>query len=400
MKFLIVNQHTGNFGDDLAGVSLIQQILSKFSNTEIDIMYRTPKGSINYFGSNVNDRHDLDIGQKNRIKFLFYVGLRMFSLRFHFYSDAKLFNKELENYDYFIVSPAGANIGIYKDWLYLLRLFLIVKSGNSLVFHGNTIGKSNNIVFNILARYVLRHALVYSREVKSTKFLSTWNINAIQTVDTAFLFNNVKESLKFPLRKSVSIPENYIVIIPTQLSNWHPSFKNWNEKDFFDSYMIPQITKIAKKIDANIVVLPHLHGIYAEQEYLLEIAQKLRGYSNKNVIIPEISHFTEYNNFIKEAKFVVSMRYHGVVMSIFNHTPFISLSYENKMTEVCRYAGFSKMNHQISTLESDKIDLYDEYKLAFSVMKDTNFDELDKRLENYAKGPLNQLSFVENGSVK
>lgn len=400
MKFFIINQHTGNFGDDLAGVSLIQQILSKFSNAEIDIMYRTPKGSINYFDSQVRDRHDLDIGQNNRFSFLLYVVLRLFGLNFPFYSDAKLFNDELKRYDYFIVSPAGANLGIYQDWLYLLRLFLVVKSGNFLLFHGNTIGKSNNIFFNLLSRYVLRHSLVYSREVKSTKFLSSWNVNAVQTVDTAFLFNHVDERFKFSPTFNLDIPENYIVLIPTQLNNWHPAFKNWDEQDFLDTYLVPEIIKLANNIDSDIVILPHLHGIYSEQQYLLEINNKLKGKTNRNVIIPQVKHFTEYNSYIHSSRFVISMRYHGVVMSIYNHTPFISLSYENKMTEVSEYSGFGKLNHQISDLKDDKIDFYAEYHEATELISNMDFHNLDQKLENYAGGPLNQLSFIENGSVR
>lgn len=400
LKFLIVNQHTGNYGDDLAGVSLVQQILNQFSKASVDIMYRTPKGSINYFDSRVTDRHDLDIGQKNRFKFLLYIFLRIIGVKIEFYEDAQIFDNALDSYDLFIVSPAGANIGIYKDWLYLLRLFLIVKSGHKLIFHGNTIGQSDNLVFNWLSRYVLRRSLIYSRETRSTKFLASINISAVQTVDTAFLFNRVDEDLKFNLISNVDIPEKFIVFIPTELGNWHPDFQNWNEEKFIDEYILPEISKLTARLSSSIVILPHLHGLYAEQTYLKKIVHKLEKFSENNVFSPEINDFTEYNYFIANASFVVSMRYHGVVMSIYNHIPFISLSYENKMAEVCNYSGFSVLNHNISNLSFEKPDFYDEYKQASKLMKATSLEELDNNLETYALAPLRQIKFLEDGSNK
>lgn len=400
MKFLIVNQHTGNFGDDLAGVSLIQQILSRFPNSTVDIMYRTPKGSINYFDNNVFDRHDLDIGQNNRKKFIIYMLLRLVGLKLDFYNDAKVFSKEIENYDKIIVSPAGANIGIYTDWLYLLRLVLIVKSGKTVLFHGNTIGKSKNKLFNLLSKYVLRHSIIYSRELKTTAFLKQENIHAIQTVDTAFLFNKTNEKLKFPNVNVNQKNDKYIVLIPTQLTNWHPSFKNWDESVFMDKFLIPQVKKLADETNAKVVILKHLHSIYEEDNYLTMLARKLTQFGVNDVEVPDVDHFTIYNSFISQAIFVISMRYHGVVMSILNHTPFISLSYENKMTEVANYSGFGELNHSILELSKQNIEFIDEYEKAREKFENTDFHELDTNLTKYATGPLDQVSFLEKGSVR
>ena len=83
MKFLIMNQHTLNFGDDIAGVSLINQILKLFPSrsTAIQIVYNTP-GSLNYPDQRVSDRNDVLLKDMGRVQILLFMFFSFLACRF------------------------------------------------------------------------------------------------------------------------------------------------------------------------------------------------------------------------------------------------------------------------------------------------------------------------------
>lgn len=387
MRFLIVNQHTMNYGDDIAGLSLIQQLLSRFSdkNTKIDIIYNT-KGMLNIDDDRVN--HQIEVTLKN-IGYLQLIVFFIFSLiniEIIFNQKLKDFKNLVKKSDVIFVSPCGANIGIYQDWRFLIRLWLVVKFGGRPIFHGNTIGKSRNFLFNLMALYILRRSVLYVREFASYEYLKGYNISATRTVDTGFLFQNNK------LFKGES---NYTVFIPTSIDTWHPDFKDVNVTELIKNKVLNEYVRLILKENWKLVILPHLYKEMDEKELLNSYKKKFiqLGISEELITIPTLNDCYDYDNYIKHSKFVVSMRYHGAIMSIKNQVPFVSLAYENKMKEACRYSNLEFLNINISDLVyEESINLRDVWDRKDEIQK--IMDNTSSQLEILALQCLNQYTFL------
>lgn len=385
MNFLIVNQHSLNYGDDIAGISLIESIFDKFDDqTNINIIYNT-KGSLEYNNTNVNHRTDItlkEIGISGIIKIIIYG---IFHIKLPFNTQTKDFVDIVKESDVILVSPCGANIGIYKDWRFLIRLYLIVLLGKKPIFHNNTIGKSSSFLFNRISNYVLKRSSIYVRERKSYNFLEKININSIRSVDTGFLFKN--DSLFTEIK-------DFVTFIPTELSNWHPDFKTDRIEDVVVKRVLKPLYEYASKNNYDIIILPHLYGAQDEVKLLEFYRQEILSFGefNGNIIIPKIKDCYEYDNYIKHSNFVVSMRYHGVVMSIKNNVPFISLAYENKMTEVCTYSDLEDLNILIKDLLDREIEI--NILDFLTIFKKNYRTERLLELENICSSCLNQIKFL------
>lgn len=388
MNITIINQHTLNYGDDIAGISLIERIIDYFGkNTYINILYNT-KGVLNYFKENIHHKDDVTLKRIGIVGILKIIIFAKLNIKLNLNSATKEFIQIIEDSDLIFVSPCGANIGIYKDWRFLIRLYLTVILGKKPIFHNNTIGKSNSIIFNSVAKYVLKNSKLYVRELKSYDYLQSIGLKSYRSVDTGFLFRN---------DKVFKVEKDYVLFIPTQLSNWHPDFKNLEiENKVIDTVLIPFLD-YAETNNYDVYILPHLYGGQDEKElleyYLEEIKQRTN--FSHNIDIAEIIDCYDYDNFISHSKFVVSMRYHGVVMSIKNEVPFLSLAYENKMLEVCRYSNLDYLNIMIKDLIKNNPEVnIEEFK--------NKFHEGYKKshilyLNNICLTCLNQEKFLKEG---
>jgi colanic acid/amylovoran biosynthesis protein len=335
MKALIVNQHTNNYGDDAAGVALVNQLLEKGFQVEIIYLWNESRSKLPVESSEVEHHESRFLSRKNLVnEFTTYL----LGKNGYF----KFLTEKVKSSDCVFVSPCGANIGIYKDWSFLACVLISVKAGGNVIFHLNTLGKSNSFLFNYIATRVLRNCTIFVREYASLKYLSSKKINAVEGVDTAFSLpvldkNNTKKT---------------IVFVPTQLNNWHVDFKNSNDSNMVKTNLIPTISEFSKESGLTVEILPHLYGSENEISYLNEIKRLFEEQGADAFISGEIGTYKDYDQTIANAEFVVSMRYHGVILSVKNSTPVISLAYENKMNECCRYSGISDYNISLKDLNA------------------------------------------------
>lgn len=192
MRFLIMNQHTLNFGDDIAGYSVIQQILKKFpeKDTSIEIVYNTP-GSLGFPDERVVDRRDISLKDMGSIQIFIFIFFSLFGIKLVYKNALKKLKHSVQAADMIIVAPGGANLGIYKDWRFLLKLYLVTALDGQVVFHNNTVNFSGNLFFDFLERRVLKHSRLYVRELKSFDMLDAKGYFPIRGVDTAFSFGRL-----------------------------------------------------------------------------------------------------------------------------------------------------------------------------------------------------------------
>lgn len=138
MKLLIINQHTGNHGDEAAGKALIRKLLENKNVSELTVSYNTHDLSKEVFFEIKDSRvkhletSSLDYIQSKGIKAkLRKLALVLLPHAFtkYFFNNLKLINEYnlIKSNDIIINGPGGVNLGPYQDWSYLWRLIVSLK---------------------------------------------------------------------------------------------------------------------------------------------------------------------------------------------------------------------------------------------------------------------------------
>lgn len=347
MKVLIINQHSNNFGDDAAGCALVNMLLMHKEIEKIDIIYHATK-EIPIIDSRV--QHHLDISF-NKVGHWNFIKYYLFERILQKKPSSNILCQWIElinEADTVFVSPCGANIGIYKDWPSLVRILMVIKQGKKLVFQYNTIGKSNNILFDCLAKYALKKSYVYVREEKSKEYLNKIGVNSIWGPDTAFALG----------KREYAIRSKVISFVPSSFDAWHPEFKSNPIDKKVQEVLIPQLTKWINKNDFSLEIVPHLN-LPEEMEYNQKLyTEFIKAGINNITIRDDIMDVWQYDEALGSSRLVIGMRYHAVVLAAKNYRPFLAMCYENKMKEVCRYTKLSDSAidiHEINKYNNDDL---------------------------------------------
>jgi len=326
MKIVIINQHTNNFGDDIAGLAVLGELVRRFPQARIEVFYNwnPPQGPVPFDHPQVTHQNQIGFSRKSLVLEL---------TDYHLWKTGyfRSLSDSLVDADVVLVSPCGANIGIYRDWRFLACVRLCVNRGKHVIFHLNTVGNSNSTIFNFLASRALKRCHIFVREFHSHQYLKKRGISNELGVDSAFLAPKIDTSSRQKMR--------VVTFVPTRISGWHPHFRNFSE-DVFIANVVQDLCDGANKFQLAIRLLPHLWGEISEHEYIGSLAtrirQKLAPHLDVSVLGPKTA--SDYDQAIADSYLVVSMRYHGCILAIKNAIPFVALSYENKMKEACLYA--------------------------------------------------------------
>lgn len=348
----IINQHTFNYGDDVAGVALLKQLRHWFPTAKINITYNRRLNDLTkipYSDEGTEHFPSLILSEWNFLQAILYLLSKTLPITWKC-RDTNIgkFRRLILDSDVIIVSPCGANIGIYTSWLFLFRTLLVVLERKPLYFHLNTVGKSRSLIFDVFARFVLQRSHVFVRENRSFISLKKWNISSFVGVDTAFSLPETELNIRS------TFEGKSIVFIPTQLGNWHPHFSNKSD-DLLLTQILPSLGNISRKLNAEVKILPHLYGRLDEADYLQVLLDRLLKSGVKASISNKVCSFIDYERDIASSYLTISMRYHGVVLAAKNAIPFISLSYENKMDEVCLYTGMENYNLPLHTITESEL---------------------------------------------
>ncbi|MBP5772764.1 MAG: polysaccharide pyruvyl transferase family protein [Eubacterium sp.] len=321
MKILILNQHSINKGDEAAGTAVINNLLRIKGIEKIEILYCKPD-SLPIDSEKVIHNHDLNVRRFRKRQFWKYILTGKTEGAF-----LPEFIEKLKEYDKVIVSPCGANLGIYKDWALLMQDVVAVKNKKRIIFHLNTIGKSGKILFDKLVLYVCRRAQVYVREKKSFEYLKSKKIDVKFGTDSAFSLKSNNDKV---------LQEDKIAFIPSDIWNWHVNFKGKNDSIYFNK-ILPSICKFACDNNLKIEIIPHI-TLEKERIFNEETKKALEGINpNVKVEIIDLKDCFEYERHICESKLLIGMRYHATVFASKNAVPFVGLAYEQKMLEVAQY---------------------------------------------------------------
>ncbi|WP_193598125.1 polysaccharide pyruvyl transferase family protein [Microbacterium sp. YJN-G] len=348
VNIVIVNQHTNNYGDDAAGIALVERCFSELSAGRVDVFYIWDRGQ---GGLPINDdrvhHHFVPVlsGKDDQRANLFKAALWQLIQSRHAHDQLRPLVAAARAADFVLVSPAGSNIGIYKDWMYLFVLLAMVRCGVRPIFFQNTVGQSNSKIFDRVAKYVLARSELFVREQSSKEWLARQHLHSYLGVDTALLLDPVANA----------VTRDVIAVVPTALGNWHRDFRGADERGLWRDVVANSVAKAAVSEGLRVRVVPHLYGPQAEPEQLQQLADALAGQGCVVEIAP-VASLSDYVAELAKSHIVVSMRYHGLILAALNGVPCVSLAYENKMLEAARYLDQQQLSISVKDLSVERLD--------------------------------------------
>jgi len=400
MNIVIINQHAGNHGDEAAGKGLLRGIKEKidFDKNKISIIYN--KDTISSLEKIVQDNVEHIPGTiLNKLEKI--IAMLSFILPFFLVNLliklSPILNNEfkiLKQADKIINAPGGVNIGPYKDWRYLWRLYISVKLKKDVAIYSISFGPlPSDFIFNRISKYILKNVKFLSiRDNKSQKFADDLGLDYIKSIDTAFLgYDNVDN---MPNDISKLIKDDYVVIVPNEVQNWggrnkwHHNFINCKTKDLDQLYI--DIINYILSINKKVYLLPQLYGAQNDITYFNYLKDIVK---NENIIIINEKYNSNIQQtIVKNAQFLVGARYHSIIFAVNNKVPMLSLSYEHKMTNTLDILGLSKQNLDLPTLLQQKNN--NVIKVLADLFQDKNNcfnNERSNIASDIAKGTMIQL---------
>lgn len=357
LKFLIVNGHWNNRGDEAAIRALIDAIKNKYNNAEIVVQLYA--GNIEQF-PDINGVHAVTTNfprTRNKIEFPLYLLTRG---RVAIFKELKEFSKLLTDVDYVIHAPGGPSIGdiyAHDEDRYIYKLLAAYAKKIPYCFYTPSMGPFQNKERNIMRRFIYNHAdFICCREEISKQYINQLELkNQVHvTLDSAFqneidvenneqvlaCYNELDEYLK-----SYS---KVIGITVTDLK-WHPVFKS--KPDIWDKIndSFSELIKYLTENNYGVVFIPQLFGECNDSALM-------NTFNNGKCFVVSDLYDAYFQQFLIGKLFaVVGMRYHSNIFSAKMGTPFVSISYEQKMRGFMEKAGLSDYCIDINELDVFKL---------------------------------------------
>lgn len=392
MQIMIINCHTANRGDEAAVKALVDELIALYPDIRITLGMR---GSTRYplLPKNVKSVNQVIVTDGRDYK---YRIAKLTKGRVTIGRTYTRFISELRKADFILHAPGGPSIGdtyYNAEAGYLYVYDLLNAMGKPYMFYAPSMGPFWNTERNAWRREVLLNAkAIVLRDPISAEFVKELvpEKQIFQTLDSALqhdidMQENEKKFSQFKELKDFILKHDQCIGITVTDLMWHPV---WSKKtDVVDNIQKTFRSFIEEKIEMGygIVFIPQLYG--SGNDYNL-----MRSYctdSDNCFVIPDNderydTYFQQY--VISKLYAVIGMRYHSNIFSAKMGTPFISVSYEQKMQ------GFmEKMN-----LEQYCIPLME---LSTDVLN-SKFDSLSLNYDHYQNYLVKQHNIMKAESYQ
>lgn len=395
MNILIINQPLNNRGDESAHKALVRSLSSEIPHANIKVLFFNShnKDSINQFDAKLPnvEYHNEFVQYHGALIKLFRKGL----LRAVWLHPVFL-RKVIRKYqwaDVVVCAPGGICMGGFQDWSHLFSLHIAKMLGKPLCYYGRSFGPfptqtKKNVLFKKKSLEVLNYFCFLSIRDKKTEVLADeLGVKYISTVDTAFL-DDTKVCLPYELRYINNLSD-YMVFVPNYLL-WHYAYKGkftLNDVVTFYSNMARIILRRNEK--QKIIMLPQTfeYGTFEGDDIHLfrKIAEEIN--DDRVIVLPDCYSSDIQQQIISHAKYVVGVRYHSIVFAINQNVPFISLSYEHKMSGLLETLGSTDMmidfTHSLES-ENNRKDCLDKFERMLEAIKhDTSLQGQAKAIAQF-----------------
>ena len=348
MNILIVNQPLRNRGDESAHRALIRSILDALPNVHIHVLFYCEESEAIAQFSISDERVEYVCAfspNECQLKTLYFIRKGIMNTLFWSHPYVDRFLRHYRWADAVVCAPGGICMGGFMNTWHEEQLLIAIKLEKPIFYYGRSVGPfwdepKEKRIFKQQAIQILNYASYVSlRDATSIKIAKDLGIEGvIETTDTAFL--------DYP---QVDIPneilsgignKNYVVFVPNSLI-WHYYYRDRATKKEVIAYWSAVAKVIAKHYPMHkIVMLPQLslQGISMDDKYLF---QDIREHCLKlDIFVTDDIYSSDIQQqIIRGADAVFGARYHSIVFAINNNVPFISLSYEHKMSGLLEELG-------------------------------------------------------------
>lgn len=350
MKILLINQPPNNRGDESAHKALIRSLLQRVSNVQIRVLYVDKPDNWDIEQYNIHDDRVQYVFLRSffRASKITLVALRKKwrELLWNIHPATRQIKAQYDWADLVVCAPGGICMGGFQDWRHLYMLKWAKHCGKPLAYFGRSIGPFPDTLemekkFKSLSYELLHYFSFLSlRDNKSCQLAKEIGVPYISTVDSAFLES---PSVDVPYEIKMVIDNRpYMVFVPNYLL-WHYAYSGKFTIDELIDFYCDVIRIVWKnRDDMSIVMLPQTFsqgGMHDDVNLFRMIADKL---NDRRVIVTADCYSSDIQqSIIRNAEFLIGARYHSIVFAINNNIPFISLSYEHKMTGLLETLGLS-----------------------------------------------------------
>lgn len=380
-KILIIHAHNANRGDEAAVKALVDELLASNDSNNIVI---SNNGFTKYpeMDNRVTqiDRFPKLSSKIAQIEFLVSMITKD---KLIFTSAGKCFFKELKDSDIVIHAPGGPSIGdIYYDaeFLYLLRLDLIRRLGIPYIFYSPSMGPFQDKKREKLRKRILRGAkFVFVRDPISYKYVKEFvpDVDVKLAMDSALQHNIDTKKYEAiygsytELKQFFDNHQKCIGITITDLK-WHPTHSKTGISvkinDAFHKFIDSLISE-----RYGIVFIPQLYGTADDVSYMSNFMRPDHTFIISASEDKYDSYFQQY--VIGRLYAVVGMRYHSNIFSAKMGTPFISISYEQKMRGFIESIGLNDYCIELKDLTYENLiekfkQLEDNYETYANKLKE------------------------------
>ena len=241
-------------------------------------------------------------------------------------------------------------MGGFFNWKHIWELDMALSCGKQVYYWGRSIGPFYEDTYlrrlfkRNSSRLLKRFVYVSLRDRVSCQIASELKITPDEIVDSAFL-----ETPKASIPKDIKgkIGDDYVVFVPNSLT-WHYRYKDIPQEKI-DRFNLKIISLIAEEFpESHIVMLPQTYkSKINDYGYFCHLRNKFSS-PEKLIVIDENRNSDVQQGIIRGAKLVIGERYHSVVFAINNEIPYVSLSYEHKMTGLLKTLG---QTHQMILID-------------------------------------------------
>lgn len=351
MRIAILNQPLGNRGDEAAHKALMRSLLKALPQHTFSVIFLNVQSEqidtfkvqgveyINVIGPSK--------GVVESILASYALGCSKIAL---IHPLLHRFRREISSYDAVICAPGGICMGGFFNWRHIWELDMALSCGKQVYYWGRSIGPFYEDTYlrrlfkKNSSRLLTRFVYVSLRDRVSCQIASELKITPDEIVDSAFL-----ETPKASIPKDIKgkIGDDYVVFVPNSLT-WHYRYKDIPQEKV-DRFNLKIISLLAERFpESHIVMLPQTYkSKINDYGYFCHLRNKSSS-PEKLIVIDENRNSDVQQGIIRGAKLVIGERYHSVVFAINNEVPYVSLSYEHKMTGLLKTLG---QTHQMIMID-------------------------------------------------
>ncbi len=343
MRIAIINQPTNNRGDESAHKALIRRLNADLSNANISVIF-IGRTESHLASLRVEGEHNRYVNLRNWHK---WYGLTELQRKGYFlltlwHPTTIALMWQLLRADVVMCAPGGINMGGFQSWYHIYELRLAKLLRKPIVYWGRSIGPfpeqtAYNREFKKQSVRLLHYfSFISLRDKKSQDEARQIGVDYESTVDSAFLAD-FKHVISDDVKAEIT--NNYVVFVPNRLT-WHYKYSSTSQS-LIDDFWLSLLKQIRTAYpQSRIVMLPQTFGDGALSDgwnYFRQLAQQ-SGISGIYVAPPSCDS-DEQQTIVSGAQCVIGARYHSIVFAINANVPFVSLSYEHKMSGLLQMVG-------------------------------------------------------------